>query len=200
MGMRGCAAVVMFTLIACTSASSGEGPPSLPAPSSSTSPRPSSDTGSEDATPFVRTCESSVEGDLGPGWRRGEISAGPVTFVGARGYADDRKDLFSAPAELATSQKVLVVVDGDRPVLLSVLHPDARLAYNPARWRPRNTVPFRLGYRLTRFEPCSNGDRRSTQFNGSFLLRGPACVPVEVRPAGGEPLVMMLSFGAGDCA
>jgi hypothetical protein len=148
----------------------------------------------------VRTCESSVYGDLGPGWRRGEISAGPVTFVGARGYADDREDLFSAPGELATSQKVLVVVDGDRPVLLSVRHPDARLAYNPARWRSRNTVPFRLGYPLTRFKPCATDDRRSTQFNGSFLLRGPACVPLEVRPEGGEPIVITLSFGAGDCA
>jgi hypothetical protein len=189
----------MSALVTCTNASSGEGRSSPPGPSLSTSSGPSSHTGSEDATLFVRTCESSVEGDLGPGWRQGEISAGPVTFVGAQGYADDREDLFSAPGELATSQKVLVVVDGDGAVLLSIRHPDARLAYNPARWRPRNIVPFRLGYPLTRFEPCANDDRRSTQFNGSFLLRGPACVPLEVRPEGGEPIVTTLSFGAGDC-
>jgi hypothetical protein len=140
-----------------------------------------------------------VDGDLGRGWRRGEISAGPVTFVGARGYADDTEELFSAPAQLATSQKVLVVVDGDRPVLLSVRHPDAALAYDPARWRLRNTVPFRLGYAFTRFEPCTSGGRRATQFNGAFLLRGSACVPLEVRPEAAEPIFVVLSFGAGHC-
>jgi hypothetical protein len=192
--------LVMLALVACTNAPSGQGPPSPPGPPLSNSPGPSAHTGTEDPTLFVRTCESRVDGDLGRGWRRGEISAGPVTFVGAKGYADDPEDLFSAPGELATSQKVLVVVDGDRPVLLSVRHPDAGLAYDPARWRLRNTVPFRLGYPLTRFEPCASGDRRSTQFNGAFLLRGPACVPLEVRPEGGKPIFITLSFGAGDCA
>jgi hypothetical protein len=92
-----------------------------------------------------------------------------------------------------------VVVDGDRSILLSVRHPDAALAYDPARWRLRNTVPFRLGYPRTRFEPCTSGGGRATQFNGAFLLRGPACVPLEVRPQGAGPVFVTLSFGAGDC-
>jgi hypothetical protein len=146
---------------------------------------------------FVRSCESSVYGDLGSDWRRGQISVGPVVFVGAAGYADDPGNLFSAPGELATSQKVLVVVRGGRPVEVSVRHPDAALAYDPSRWGERNVVPFRRGDPRVRFEPCG-GDRRWTQFNGAFLLRGPGCVPVEVRPQDRTLVFATISFGAGD--
>jgi hypothetical protein len=147
---------------------------------------------------FVRPCESSVYGELGAGWRRQEVVAGPVAFVGAAGYADDPPTWFAAPGDRATSQKVLIVVDGARPVVVSVRHLDAALAYDPDRWGTRNVVPFRSGDPRVRFEPCG-GDQRRTQFNGAFLLRGPACVPVEVRAEGGAPLFATLSFGAGDC-
>jgi hypothetical protein len=198
--MRRCAVSAVLVLVACTDATAGgDGP----APAASVSPPAGSASSSPpiapDDTLFVRTCESSVYGDLGPGWRRREISAGPITFVGARGYADDPERWFSAPADLATSQKVLVVVTGERPVTVSVRHPDAALAYDPERWGQTNTVPFRRGYPRTRFEPCGGDDRRATQFNGGFLLRGPACVPVEVRPEGAAPMFLTLSFGAGEC-
>lgn len=147
---------------------------------------------------FVRPCDSSVSGSLGAGWRRHQVVAGPVAFVGARGYADDPASWFSAPGDRATSQKVLIVVDGDRPVVVSVRHPDAALAYDPDRWRTRNVVPFRSGDARVRFEPCG-GDQHRTQFNGAFLLRGPSCVPVEVRVEAGQQLFATLSFGAGDC-
>jgi hypothetical protein len=149
--------------------------------------------------PFVRTCDSGVSGDLGPDWRRGEIAAGPIVFVGAAGYADDPEGRFGAPADLATSQKVLVVVEGSRPVTLAIRHPDAALAYDPDRWGERNVVPFRSGEPRVRFEPCG-GDQTTTQFNGAFLLRGEACVPVEVRPDGDGPIFATISFGAGDCS
>jgi hypothetical protein len=145
----------------------------------------------------VRTCDSSVSGDLGADWRRGQIEAGPVVFVGAAGYADDPERTFEAPAKLATSQKVLIVVAGGRPVVVSVRHPDAALAYDPARWGERNVVPFRRGDPRVRLEPCAD-DQRWTQFNGAFLLRGPACVPVEVRPEGRGTTFVTMSFGAGD--
>jgi hypothetical protein len=183
--MREGAMLVTLALLACTQAPSG----------SAASPRSSPES---DVAVFVRTCESSVYGDLGSGWRAGEASAGPVWFVGARGYADDPPREFSAPGNMATSQKVLVVVDGDRPVTLSVRHPDAALAYDPERWGDRNVVPFAVGDLRARFEPCG-GDQPTTQFNGAFLLRGPACVPVEVRVEGEAPLFTTLSFGAGAC-
>lgn len=147
---------------------------------------------------LVRTCESSVYGDLGRGWREREISSGPVSFVGASGYADDPARVLSAPGDRATVQKVLIVVRRDRPAEISVRHPDAALFYDPTRWRDRNVVPFILGDPRVRFEPCG-GDQRETQFNGGFLVRGPGCVPVEVRVDGGTPRFAVLSFGAGDC-
>lgn len=192
--------MVALGLFSCSDATSGSRPSPLPkTPQSSTKSVASSQPTTDETTMFVRTCDSSVYGDLGRGWRRGEISAGPVTFVGARGYARDPKRWFSARADLATSQKVLIVVDGEYPVVLSVRHPYAALAYDPDRWGLRNTVPFRLGYPLTRFEPCVDADQRSTQFNGGFLLRRWACVPVEVRLQGHAPISITLSFGAGDC-
>jgi hypothetical protein len=200
--MRGPAVLVAFALVAmfaCVGGDPGNEPPStIPLPSAPTASAPSPQPRTDDARMFVRTCESSVYGELGAGWRRREISAGSVTFVGARGYADDPERWFSAPAALARSHKVLVVVVGERAVMLSVRHPDAALAYDPERWRLSDTVPFRLGYPLTRFEPCA-GDQRATQFNGAFLLRGPSCVPVEVRPQDRAPLYVTLSFGAGEC-
>lgn len=147
---------------------------------------------------FVRPCDSSVSGRLGAGWRRREVVAGPVAFVGAAGYAEDPPRVFEAPGDRATSQKILIVVDGARPVVVSVRHPDAALAYDPDRWGPRNVVPFRSGDPMVRFEPCG-GDQHRTQFNGAFLVRGSMCVAVEVRVESEEPLSATLSFGAGDC-
>jgi hypothetical protein len=198
--MRRSAVLVVLALVACTDPTAGDddlGPAAAASsPAASVSPLRSI---APDDDLFVRPCESSVYGDLGPGWRRREISAGPVTFVAARGYADDPERWFSAPAALARTHKVLVVVAGERPVTVSVRHPDAALAYDPERWGQTNTVPFRRGHPRTRFEPCAGDDQRATQFNGGFLLRGPACVPVEVRPQGGDPIFVTLSFGAGEC-
>jgi hypothetical protein len=126
------------------------------------------------------------------------VVAGPVVFMGSGGYADDPDRLFVAPDDRATVQKLLLVIGGGRPVELTTRHPDAALFYDPARWRDRNVVPFRLGDPRVRFEPCG-GDQRWTQFHGGFLVRGPACVPLEVRVQGGEPVIATLSFGAGDC-
>ena len=88
-----------------------------------------------DASVFVRACESSVSGDLGPGWRRDAVLVGPVAFVGARGYEDDPKRLFLVrDPGMARAQKVLAVVYGDRPVLVSVRTRDAALFYDPSKW------------------------------------------------------------------
>jgi hypothetical protein len=178
--------VILIVLSSCVGGSAPASPdaPGTPAPSP--------------AAIFTRTCESSVAGSLGPAWRQGEVAAGPVVFVGSGGYADDRADLFAAPSDRATVQKLLLVIHGGRPVELSMRHPDAAFFYDESRWRDRNVVPFRLGDARVRFEPCG-GDQRWTQFNGGFLLQGPACVPVEVRVEGSEPVFATLSFGAGDC-
>jgi hypothetical protein len=174
----------MVIVLSCTGTD-----PSSPSRSGPASPVPH---------PFVRTCESSVYGDLGPGWRRDNLHAGPVFFVGANGYADEPVRWFEAPGKRPTLQKVLVVVAGDRPVEVRVSHRDAALAYDPDVWGLRNRMPFGLGDPVVRFEPCG-GDQWSTQFNGGFLIRGPMCVPVEIRVDGDAPSYATLSFGSGDC-
>jgi hypothetical protein len=149
---------------------------------------------------FVRSCESSVFGDLGAGWRKDAVLAGPVAFVGARGYEDDPKRSFVARgARMATAQKVLAVVAGDRPVTVSVQTRDAALFYDPSKWGQSNHVAFRRGDEVTRFEPCIGVTQRSTQFNGGFLVHRPTCVAVRVQIEGGRARVVSLSFGAGTC-
>jgi hypothetical protein len=156
---------------------------------------------SPDAGTFVRSCESSVFGDLGTGWRKDAVLAGPVAFVGAGGYADDPKELFFArDPGIARAQKVLAVVDGDSPVVISVRTRDAALFYDPSKWGQSNRVPFRRGDEVTRFEPCTEDGQKSTQFNGGFLVRRPTCVQVRVKMEGGKTTGASLSFGAGVCS
>lgn len=163
-------------------------------------PSPTSSPAS-DADVFVRSCESSVSGDLGAGWQRGAVLAGPVAFVGAHGYEDDPKRLFLATAPgMARAQKVLAVVEGDSPVVISLRTRDAALFYDPSKWGQSNRVPFQRGDEVTRFEPCTEDTQRSTQFNGGFLVRRPTCVRVRVQNEGGETTVASLSFGAGACS
>jgi hypothetical protein len=162
------------------------------------SPDPSSN---RDIGVFVRTCESSVSGDLGAAWRADAVLAGPVAFLGARGYKDDPERLFLARNPgMARAQKVLVVVAGDRPVAVSVQTRDAALFYDPSKWGQSNRVPFRHGDEVTRFEPCTEDSQRGTQFNGGFLVRRATCVQVRVQIEGEEPTVASLSFGAGACS
>jgi hypothetical protein len=154
-----------------------------------------------DARVFVRSCESSVSGDLGAGWRRDAVLTGPVAFVGARGYEDDPKRLFLVRNPgMARAQKVLAVVDGDSPVVVTLRTRAAALFYDPSKWGQSNRVPFRRGDEVTRFEPCTEDSQRGTQFNGGFLVRRPTCVQVRVQMEGGEPTVASLSFGAGACS
>jgi hypothetical protein len=183
--VRRLARLALLAIVACTAPGAGG-----PSRSDSGSPEPASDL-------FIRTCESSVSGDLGAGWRRGEATAGPVVFVAANSYANDPARLFSARGNRATTHKVLAVVIGDRAVEVAVDQPDAALAYDPARWGGRNRMRFEAGDPRVRFEPCP--DQRSTQFNGGFVVLGPACVRVQVWTEGELPASATLSFGAGDC-
>lgn len=183
--MRRLGSIAALLLFSCTGRGGG-----------AVSPSASEPTGTESRT-FVRTCESSVYGNLGPRWRIGEAAAGPVVFVAASSYADDPPGRFSAPGDRATAQKVLIVVLGDASVEISVDHPDAALAYDPAKWGGRNRMRFEAGDVRVRFEPCP--DLRSTQFNGAFLVRGPVCVPVQVWTEGELPDSTTLSFGIPAC-
>jgi hypothetical protein len=186
--VRRLARLALLAIVACTGPAPGTDGPSRSEPGS---PEPVSEL-------FVRTCESSVYGDLGPRWRQDEVAAGPVVFVAANSYADDPPRRFSAPGDRAIVHKVLIVVLGDASVEVSIDDPHAALAYDEAKWGQRNRMRLEAGDPRVRFEPCP--DRRSTQFNGGFLVRGPTCMPVEVQVQEGTPAFATLSFGAGDCS
>ena len=109
-------------------------------PSAPTRPEGPSEAG--EAHGFVRSCESSVFGDLGAGWRRDAVIAGPAAFL-ARGYEDDSKRLFRTRPGRATAFKVLLVIAGDRPITVSVRTPGTALFYNPSKWASPDASPRR---------------------------------------------------------
>src|SRR6266540_2500080 len=83
---------LMF-LAACTSGSPVQTVPSETGATSSPAPATPSR-----AEPFVRSCEASVYGDLGSGWRKHALAAGPIAFLGL-GTAAGATAADLAPAE-----------------------------------------------------------------------------------------------------
>ena len=145
------------------------------------------------AEPFVRTCRTSVFGELDRGWRGDSILVGPLAFVSGRGYEHEPARSFVEPKGRWSGQKVLVVVTGETAVTVEIA-PEARssagLAYDPATF---NTHEPELTKAAVRFEPCPN--QASTQFNGAFLVDGVSCVPVTVTVEGREPQARVFEFG-----
>ena len=86
---------------------------------------------------------------------------------------------------------------------------DVALLYNPAEWNDRNAYRIKDGESAVTFEACEKGEtigtggplNEMTQFNGSFLVAGVRCVPLEVLvPEESRAIRVTLSFGAGRCA
>jgi len=156
----------------------------------------------QDAEPVVRTCRDSQYGDLGHGWQRRALTAGPLAFVGLRdGYGFGRP----APAGRAWPLKILVVLE-PRAVATVTIGPRsgefAALAYHGLRHHG-GTVPLSDGTKGVRFEACGRVKTRepwnqATQFGGYFLVRGRRCVDVEVR-SGSRLLRRQLRFGVARC-
>jgi hypothetical protein len=190
-------ALMLVAIAACTAAT----PDTLPGESITVPPSTAASPSPHPIANFVRTCDTAVFGDLGPGWIQTSVVVGPIVFVSLRGYASLPRSEFHTPDGKGRAVKVLVVVHGRRPVTLRVAAPfraRASLLYDPERFLDRNVAPIGLGDPAVRFEPCGGG-RQQTQFNGGFLVEGPACVPIEVRTADGTVRRTTLPFGAGDC-
>jgi hypothetical protein len=146
--------------------------------------------------PYVRTCSSSAYGDLGRGWQKRALVAGPLAFVGAKnGLASSR-----------FPQKVLVVVEPNRVATLTVAtrsRARAALGYNEIRMGA-GRIPLARGTNAVRFEACGAVASRAvwnrgTQFPGYFLVNGPRCVHVEIR-SGGKLIRRALRFGVTRCS
>jgi hypothetical protein len=163
---------------------------------------------------FVRTCEASVYGTLDdPSWPKHSVIAGPLVFYSADQYAEQPVSLFAPIGGndgLYSGQKLLVLIR--RGAVATVVVPEserryARLLYNPADWNDRNAYTAKDGETTVRFEGCPKGEAATvggplnamTQFNGSFVVAGVRCLPLEVRVRGRRTIPVTLSFGAGRC-
>jgi hypothetical protein len=163
----------------------------VPRPSAPVSPEPAED------GPFVRSCQSAVVGDLGRTWRRGAAVSGPIALVGVAAYRKASTRSFAPRGGRYPSLKVLVVVERGAPVTMMVAsfkRQPVRLLYDESVWRNDNRYRLSEGERAVTFEPCE--DRRISQFNGSFLMRGPRCVGLEVWLEG-DPLARALRVPFG---
>jgi hypothetical protein len=188
-------AIIAALILLAASCTSTPGGPELAAGSRSATVSASAPESPSPASPsvFVRTCEMSVFGRLGRGWRQFSILAGPLALVGAKGYSDDPARVFADPKGRWSGQKVLVRITGSSPVTVEI-DPKARsyagLVYDPDTFNTHN--PERAQFAV-RFEPCST--QTATQFNGAFLVDGVRCVPVTVAVEGDASHARVLEFG-----
>lgn len=155
-----------------------------------------------EADPIVRACDSSQFGDLGRGWQRRAVVAGPVSFVGMRvGYG--RGAVAAAGPGLGRPLKVVVVVAPETTATVRIARRSSAytsLGYNETRLRGGAPVPLANGTQSVRFEACGSEPsrpvwNRGTQFGGYFLVSGRRCVEVEIE-TGGRVVRRKLSFGA----
>jgi hypothetical protein len=155
---------------------------------------------------YVRSCKTSVYGGLGHGWRDGEISLGPVTFIGLSGLESARPSRFAPNDGGDLGQKVLAVVRNGAPVTIRVEPAaDVALLYNPKRFNHADSVSD--GDPTITLKPCRPGESpfgvpaagRNTQFNGAFLLSGPVCARIEVQVEGGPLLARSVGFARASC-
>jgi hypothetical protein len=152
---------------------------------------------------YVRACEEAVFGDLGEHWRRGELSAGPVVFVGLSGLADESGTSFMSLDEEGHYEgaKVLVVVRSGAVATVAIPpseRPFVSLHYDPARFKMLNRYLVSEGDSAVTFQACPD---TWTQFNGRFIVAGARCSAIEITTSPNEvPERMVVSFGNGKCA
>jgi hypothetical protein len=185
---RGSLVVLLTIMTGCTSPAHGTNrsaatgsTPSGPTPAAT----PSTSAVGPEGGAFVRPCDTSVYGDLGPGWQRRSIVAGPIAFVGlgSEGVIGAGA-LHPGPAGF-TTLKVLAVVATRTRVRVSVRSPVHRVAllYDAADFHAHTIAG---GERAVVFPACRGGatpfgGRPGMQFNGGFLVRGRACARLVVR-------------------
>jgi hypothetical protein len=162
--------------------------------------------------PFVRTCESSIYGDLGLDWRDRSVVVGPIAFVGLPGTATaPRRDFEPLEGGGFRSIKALAVVDQGAEVTVTIAPEDrahVSLLYDPSAFKDLNAYSIADGEGAVTFRACAKGEESPvgapdgpTQFNGGFVVDGPQCAALDVLIAGrGLPKRVNVAFGRGACA
>jgi hypothetical protein len=154
-----------------------------------------------EATPPVRSCESSVYGELPAGWEAHTVFAGPLGFFDL--YQNLREGRYT-PLRGTTRRyeaiKVLLLVRGGESATLTV-PPDERrqvaLLYAPPLAQGGNGVSVAEGHAAVTFHACpATGDLPYTQFNGGFVVAGARCAEVDVSVEGrAETHALRIPFG-----
>ena len=146
---------------------------------------PSASAVSAQRGPYVRPCDTSVYGDLGPAWQRRSLVAGPIAFVGLGSDGVVPAGALDEGPAGVTTLKVLAVVATRTRVRVSVRSPVHRVAllYDDANFDARTIAG---GERAVVFPACRGGatpfgGRPGMQFNGGFLVRGRVCARLLVR-------------------
>jgi hypothetical protein len=199
------AAGLVVALAACTAeapAGRAVGSTAAPSPTTAAPTRPPGPAGA-----FVRTCESSVYGDLGDGWREQSVVVGPLAFVALRYAARQPAVDFRRRGGRYQGLKALAVVKAGATVTLTVPAAERRhlsLLYDPGAWKEDNRYRIADGDTAVTFQSCPPAQTPlgadGTQFNGGFLVAGPRCATLEVStPQWRAPRRVTVSFGAGRC-
>jgi len=146
----------------------------------------------------VRRCGDDVFGDIGSDWRRTSVVIGPIAFVTLR-FAATNPPITPTGGHAAV-YKTLALVEPGRTVTMTIgadVVRHASLLYDPHVFRGDNVYSIADGSRTVTFVACPD---RSTQFNGSILVDGARCVPLEVVSGPGESRRHVpVSLGAGKC-
>jgi hypothetical protein len=196
--------IVAATLLgACTSSSASDGERPLPPGTNDASP-----TVSPEAVSFVRTCRSSVYGELGAGWRREALFIGPVAFIGLGWVGNAPDQRFQPKNGRLVPLKVLAIVKAGPPITVSVAPVDrVALLYDTEKYGRARKVSD--GDISVTFAPCHRGQTpfsqfgatgETTQFNGGFMIGAPSCVEISVTSRLRASAEGLVSFGeGGDC-
>jgi len=151
-----------------------------------------------ESPPGVRDCDSSVYGELGPGWERRTVWAGPLGLVGATA-GNPPKQARGRPGYFEPIKFVLVLENAQVATIQVPASERAHVALLYAMRGGLGEYGFTRvvdGLSAVRFEACGPSEVRYTQFNGGFVVDGPRCVELEVRVAGRqEPFALRIPFG-----
>lgn len=157
-----------------------------------------------EARPPVRTCQSSVYGELSDDLIARSPRMGPARMIGYDPARAAQPSWIRDYRIRSTGQyvvKILLLIDRGPAVTIAVEPGDRRavaLSYIAARF---NTHRVTSGDAAVTFSPCQGGegvpgaDSGRTQFNGSFVLARPLCAHLVVRVEGAQAQRFRLPFG-----
>ncbi len=144
-------------------------------------------------------CDHTVYGQLGRDWRStsaGTVIAGPLAWVYLRqavnGIAIKRSHFI----------KALAVVNAGTEVTVSIPRSEAhRVSLDYTSVAPRSRFHLPEGASSVTLKACPNPreldvSRGRSQFAGGFIVSGPQCAEVDIKPAGSAPTIRKyLSLG-----